>query len=113
MLAPDRPHHSGHGRKPAGAVGSLAGIVEIDTRERGGKTVGIALATLLAVGDDVEAGALLIADGEQRGVILRAVEPLRINEPKIVRAHARHLLGKLGPVDQPVRLRVGADQGGG
>jgi hypothetical protein len=113
MLAPDRPHHPGHGRKPAGTVGSLAGIVEIDTRERGGKAVGIALATLLAVGDDVEAGALLIADGEQRGVILGAVEPLRINEPKIVRAHARHLLGKLGAVDQPVRLGVGADQGGG
>ena len=44
---------------------------------------------------------------------LRAVEPLRINEPKIVRAHARHLLGKLGAVDQPVRLGIGADQGGG
>jgi len=113
MLAPDRPHHPGHGRKPAGTVGSLAGIVEIDARERGGEAVGIALAALLAVGDDVEPGALLIADGEQRGVVLRAVELVRINAPEVVRAHARHLLGKLGPVDQPVRLGVGTDQGGG
>src|SRR5262249_3449126 len=111
MLAPNRPYHARHGRKPASSIGSLAGIVEIDTRKRGGKPVGIALAALLAVSDDIESGALLIADGEQRGVVLRGIEPGRIDEPKILRSHPRHLLRKLALVDQPDRLGIGADQG--
>src|SRR5262249_31321661 len=38
-------------------------------------------------------------------------EPGRIDEPKILRAHPRHLLRKLALVDQPDRLGIGADQG--
>ncbi len=46
----------------AGAVERGAGIVDVDAFQRGGEAVGVALAPLLAVGDDVEAGALLVAD---------------------------------------------------
>src|SRR5262249_7415117 len=107
-IGPSAPRPSA---SPAGTVRGLAGIVEIDTVERRGKAVGITLPALFAVGDDVESGALLIADREQSGVVLRRLEPCRIDEPKIVRTHARHLLGKLGLVDQPDRLGIGADQG--
>src|SRR2546427_360625 len=55
----------------ARAVERGAGMVDIDAFERGGEAVGIAFAPDLAVGDDVEAGALLRPDGEQRGVVLR------------------------------------------
>ena len=82
--------------------------------ERGGEAVGVALAPHLAVGDDVEPGALLVADGEQRGVVLRLVEPLRVDAPQLARAHARREAGgELLAVDQPVGLGVGADEAGG
>ncbi len=73
--------------KPPVRFGVLAGIVDVDAVERGGEAVGIALAPLLAVGDDVEAGALLVADGEQRGVVLRALRAARAR-PATGRARA-------------------------
>ena len=36
-----------------------------------------------------------------------------VDQPEIVDAHARHLLRQPLPVDQPVRLRVGADKRSG
>src|SRR5262249_7293816 len=113
MLAPDRTDHPRHGRESAGAIRSLAGIVEVDARERGGEAGRIAPAPLLAVGDDVEAGAPLVADGEERGVVLRRLEPRRIDAPEILRAYPRHHLREALAVDQPVRLGIGANQGGG
>ena len=95
----------------AGAVERRAGIVDVDAFERGGEAVGIAFAPHLAVGDDVEAGALLVADGEQRGVILRLLEKFRRDAPQLLGAHARRKpAGELLAVDQPVGLRVGADK---
>ena len=113
MPAADRPYHARHGGKPAGAVRRLSRVIEVDAFERGGKAIGVALPALLAVGDDVEPGALLVADGEQRGVVLRRFKLLRIDQPKVVCAHARHLLGKPRAIDQPFRLRIGADESGG
>ena len=111
MPALDRADHARHDGEAAGAVRCLAGIVEVDAVERGGEAVGIALAPLLAVGDDVEAGALLVADRDQRGVVLRTLEPFGIDAPQLLGAHPRrHLLGEARAVDQPVRLRIGADQ---
>ena len=89
---------------------TVPGIVDVDAVERGGEAVGIAFAPLLAVGDDVEPGALLVADGEDGGVVLRRFELVRRDEPEIVGAHARHLFRQLGAVDQPVRLRIGTDE---
>ena len=49
----------------------VAGVGRVDALERGGEAVGVALAPHLAVGDDVDAGPLHVADGEQGGVVLR------------------------------------------
>ena len=97
----------------AGAVDRRARIVDVDAVKRGGEAVGIAFAALLAVGDDVEPGALLVADGKDGGIVLRRFELVRRDQPEIAGAHARHVLRQLLAVDQPVRLRVRTDEGGG
>ena len=53
----------------------VPGLGRVDALERGGEAVGVALAPDLAVGDDVDAGALHVADGEQGGVVLRLLQP--------------------------------------
>src|SRR3954453_6636370 len=109
----DLPHHSRDRVRVAAAVEGGAGVVEVDAGERVGEAVGVALAALLAVGDDVEPGALLLADGEQRRVVLRLLDPPRIDAPELTGAHARReARGELLAVDQPVRLGVGADEAG-
>ena len=65
-----------------------ARVVEVDALERGGEAVGVALAADLAVGDDVEAGLLLRADGEQRRVVLRLGE-VRLGDAPELAARAR------------------------
>ena len=113
MLAPDLADDARHRIGMAGAVERGAGIVDIDAFERGGEAVGVALAPHLAVGDDVEAGALLVADGEHGGVVLRLVEEFRRDAPQFLRAHPRRkAAGELLAVDQPFGLRIGADQRG-
>ena len=49
-------------------------VVDVDALKRRHEPVRIALTALLAVCDDVQACTLLVADGEQRGVVLRLVE---------------------------------------
>src|SRR5262249_52235253 len=111
---PDRPDHARHDCEAASAVRRLAGVVEIDAVERGGEAIGIAFAALLAVSDNVKTGALLVADGEQRGIILRLFEMLGRDPPQLARAYPRgHLAGESRPVDQPFGLRIRADQRGG
>ena len=65
MPAPDPADDARHWIGMAGAIERRAGIIDVDAFERGREAVGIALATHLAVGDDIEAGALLIADRQQ------------------------------------------------
>jgi hypothetical protein len=108
------PHLAGDARHRIGMAGAVergAGIVDVDAFERGREAVGIALAPHLAVGDDVEAGALLIADGEQRRVVLRLRQEFRRYAPQFLGAHPRRkAAGELLAIDQPFRLGVGADQ---
>ena len=108
----DRADHARHRNGPAGPAQRRARPFHVDAVERRGETVGIAFAPLLAVGDDVEPGALLVADREDGGVVLRRFEMLGRDAPEIVGAHARHLRRQPRAVDQPLRLRVGADEGG-
>ena len=68
-----------------------AGVVDVDAFERGREAVGIALAPHLAVGDDVDAGALHVADRDQGRVVLRLFEESAGDAPHLRRAHARHL----------------------
>src|SRR5262249_45065819 len=78
------------------------------------EAVGVALAPDLAVGNDVEARILLRPDREKGGVGLGFSEELLGNAPELLGAHARRkALGEAGGVDEPVRLRVAADQSRG
>ena len=108
----DRADHARHDLETAGrARGNLRRVLAVHALERGGETVGVALAAHLAVGDDVDAGALLVADREQRGVVLRLLEPGRLDAPQLARAGTwRNDLRQAPAVDQPVGLRVAADQ---
>ena len=65
----------------AAAAEHRAGVLEIDALQRGGEAVRVALAANLAVGDDVQAGAFLIANGEQGGVVLSLFQPFRSDAP--------------------------------
>ena len=114
VLALDRPDDARHRVGVAAAVERGAGVVEVDAGERVGEAVGVALAPHLAVGDDVEPGPLLVADREQRRVVLRLLEPLRVDPPQLERPHAgREARGELLAVDEPVGLGVGADEARG
>ena len=112
LPAADRADHPRHDLDTARrARGNLRRVVAVHAVERGGETVGVALAPHLAVGDDVDAGALLVADREQGGVVLRLLEPGRLDAPQLARASARRNDLRQAPaVDQPVGLRVAADQ---
>ena len=69
-------------------------------------------ATRFAVGNNVDACALHVADGEQRGVILRLLQQIARDAPDLGRPDARHLGAELFPVYEPVGLRIAADDGG-
>ena len=73
----------------------------------------IALAPLLAIADDIDAGAFLIADCQHCGVILGARKLVGRHQPQLARPDPRHLLRQPGAIDEPFGLRVGADQAGG
>ena len=75
--------------RPARLV-MIGRLVVVDAVERGGEAVGVALAAHLAVGDDVDAGLLHVADGEDRGVVLRLLQIRLLHAPELVQAHARH-----------------------
>ena len=110
--APDRPDDARHRVLVAGAVERDAGLVEVDAVERGREAVRVALAPHLAVGDDVDAGALHVLHGEPRRVVLRLLEERLGHAPELARPHARRQpLAEPLAVDQPVGLRVAADDG--
>ncbi len=114
VAPPDRAHDARHVDRLAAAVLGLAGIVQVDAVQRGGEVVGVALAANLAVRHDVQAGALLVLDGDARGIILRFLEPGLRDPPELQRPRSRgELLGQLVAVDQPVGLRVAANDGAG
>ena len=78
--------------------------VEIDAVDEFEKAVHEMLARLLAVADDVDAGVLLLLDGEQGGVELGGGELVARELPR------RPQLVRLG---EPGRLRQAAGDGGG
>ena len=111
MAACDPADDPRHGVGMARSIERRSRVVEIDAVERRGKPVRVALAPDLAVGDDVEAGVFLGADGDERGVVLRVGEVRLRQPPQFLRAHARQKPpGELRAVDQPFRLRVAPNQ---
>ncbi len=112
-LTLDRPGYDRHRDFPAGAAGDLANARPIDAVERVCKLVRVALASDLAVGDDVDPGAFLLADRNQRRIVLRLLQKLARHTPDVAHAYARrHVLLQCGAIDQPIRLREAADDGG-
>src|SRR5690606_24794035 len=81
VLAPDLADDARHRVRMAAAVERRAGVVDVDALERRREAVRVALAPYLAVRDDVEAGLLLRADRDDRGVVLRLLEPGRVHAP--------------------------------
>ncbi len=111
VAAFDRAYDPGHRIGMAAAIQRRARIVEIHSVERGGKPVGIALTTDLAVGDDVQTCALLCADRHNRCVILRFGEIRLRNPPQLARANSRRETPcQLRAIDQPLRLRKAPHQ---
>ncbi len=103
-LEAHRRHHLRHHRFVAvGADAHLHLVGEVDALDALQEAVHEVLARLLAVADDVDAGVLLLLDGEQGGVALgrlerRAFEPPRRPQP-------------VG-LGEPGRLRQAAGDGG-
>src|SRR5688500_820448 len=98
----------------AGAVERGPRVVDVHALERGGVAVRVAFAADLAGGDDVEPRRLLRADREQGRVILRRFQERLLDAPELQGAHARRKAPReLLAVDEPFRLGVASDQGGG
>jgi hypothetical protein len=112
MLAPNLAGNARHRDHLAEPVRGLARLVEIDAVERGRKMVGVALARLLAVADDIEAGAFLLAHRQNCRVVLRGFPMILVDQPEVIGAQSHHRFDQFVAVDQPVRLRVGPDQAG-
>jgi hypothetical protein len=88
-----------------------AGLIDVNTIERGREPVRIAFAADLAVGNDVESRVLLRLDREHRRVVLRLGEERFGDAPKLLRPDARRkAASELGAINQPIRLRVRSDQ---
>ena len=107
---PNAPDDSRHERRLAGAADHRPWMIEVDPVERGRKPVEVALAPHLAVRHDVDAGALLIANRDQRGIVLRLLEQFGGDTPELPHPHARRgIRGEQRSVDEPFRLRIRAD----
>ena len=74
MLALDGTDDARHRIRVAAAVERRSRIVDVDAGQGRREAVRIALPTRLAVGDDVQSGPLLVADREQRRVVLGLLE---------------------------------------
>src|SRR5207249_2941443 len=66
-----------------------------------------------AIGDDIQASPLLIANRQQRGVVLRLFQPFRCNPPQFASTHSRRKTARqILTIDQPFRLGIGAHERG-
>ena len=109
--ANDRTAHTRHRHRRPRAVHRLARMLVVDTFERVGEMVRVALAPRLSVGDDVEPRPLLVEYGEEDGVIDRLVEKRRGGPPEVFSAysHGQRFRQQIA-ANEPVRLRIATDQ---
>ena len=91
MGAADRTDDAWHGSGQTGLRCHFARLAGGNAFERGRKTVGVAFAPYLAIGNDVDAGALHVADRKQRCIVLRLLQPGLGDAPQI-EPHPRHAL---------------------
>jgi hypothetical protein len=106
----DGPDDARHGVLLAGPVERDPGVVEVDPLELVREPVRVALAPDLAVGDHVDPCALLVANRDQGRVVLRLLKVRLVDPPQLPCADARRQpAAERLAVDQPVRLRIAAD----
>jgi hypothetical protein len=84
----DRANDARHDDGAVGAPAHRRRVVEIDPREGGHKAVRIAFAVDLAVGDDVDAGSLHVADRQPGRIVLGGFEPGLGQAPQLAGAHS-------------------------
>ena len=109
----DRADDARHRGRAAAAAPDMAGALGVDAVERQGKAVRIALAADLAIADDVDAGVFHLAYRNDRRVILGLLAPWFLDPPDVAGVDAGHaVMFQEAPIDQPVGLRVAADDGG-
>src|SRR5216683_2283445 len=90
----------------------LSRELRVDAAKRGGEAVRVALPPDLAVRDNVDAGALHVVDRDDRGVVLRLLEPGLGNPPHLASTYPRrHPLAEVFAVDQPVGLWIAPNYG--
>jgi hypothetical protein len=113
MLSPDFTRHPWNGIRMAASIQSDAGIVEVDTFQGSRQPVRIAFAPHFTIGDYVEPGAFLIANGKQSCIILCLFEPFRSDPPEFASPHAGwKSSSQFFTVYQPIGLRIRANQSG-
>jgi hypothetical protein len=96
------------------AVDGGAGGDGIHAVQRGGELVEVALAPLLAIGDDVDVGGLHVGHREADGVVLGRLQERLGDPPHLAHAHARHRVGSQPLViHQPARLGIAPHHRGG
>ncbi len=83
MFAADLGHNARNKVQLARPRHHLCGIIQIDSFQRGGKPVRITFAADFPVGDDVQAGAFLLANRQDSGIVLRFFEKLGRDAPKV------------------------------
>src|SRR5438094_58232 len=81
MLPANLSDNARHRIRMTATIERCPRVIDVDALERRGKPIGVTLAPDLAIGDDVESRTLLIADGEDRRIVLRFLEKLRSNAP--------------------------------
>ena len=112
LPAPDFADHPRHDLNLARrARWNLRRIFAIHAVERRRKAVGIAFAPDLAIGHDIDAGALLVADRQDGGVILSLFKMGWVDAPQLPRmSPRRHDFRQAPAIDQPIGLRIAAHQ---
>jgi hypothetical protein len=113
LAAPDLADHARHRHGLSRPVHGCAGIVEVHALQGVGEPVRVAFPPHLAVGDDVHAGAMLILQGDDRGVVLGLFEGKGVHLPQGVEQDSgRQPLAEPIAIYEPRGLCVAADQRG-
>ena len=110
--AMNRAHHTRHRVRMTGSIQRNAGGVQVDTVEGGREPVGVALATHLAVRDDVDARTLHVRHRDPGRIVLCLLEVRLRDAPELAGSHSRRQ-PRPQPlsIDQPVGLRIAPDHG--
>src|SRR5215472_843930 len=82
-------------------------MIQVEAVKRGSEAVRVTFAADFSICDDVETCRFLLADGQQRGIVLRLLKPWRRDAPEFCGTNSRrHLMPEFLAIDQPLGLWV-------